>query len=532
MNNSEYWSKRFEQLELSLIKNEDKFNELLKDEYNKAFNSIQKEINNWFVRFAVNNQISLQEAKRLLNTNELKELQWNIDEYIKYGQENGLDLIWQKELENASAKAHISRLEALQLQIQQQIEKLGYNQSKSTEEFIIDTYKNNYYHTAYEVQKGINTAFIMQKLDTNIIKKIISKPWAPDDLTFSDRIWRNKKELIKSLQTDLTQSIIQGDSPDKLIEKVAKEFNTSKNKAGRLVMTESAFFGSTSRKDCFNNLGVKKYEIVATLDSHTSEICRELDGKVYDIKDYQPGVTAPPFHVWCRSTTAPYFADESKFAERAARNLDGKTYYIPANLTYSDWKKKYVKDNIPQIKSQEKQLTEYTLKQLEDMAQNASNIVQRYTSNESKWSGNINLTDGRVGKEWNCSISVDKYTSQDMLIHEQLHAHSISYYDRFTYKKHWKIEEASVQLLTQEICKKEKMEFIESEYDEMLENLRNINTIAKIYENDFIFAKELIKVPVIERVDYLEEILYNNQNKISSIEDYQKISYLIESLRS
>lgn len=534
MSNSEYWSKRFEQLELSQLQNADKFNDVLKEEYDKALATIQKEINSWFVRFAVNNHVSLQDAKKLLNSDELKELKWSIEDYIKHGEENGIDLIWQKELENASAKVHISRLEALRIQIQQEIEKLGYEQNEETEEFLIDTYKNNYYHTAYEVQKGTNTAFVIQALDTNIIKKVISKPWAPDELTFSDRIWKNKKELINTLHTDLTQMLIRGDSPDKLITKIAKEFRTSKNKAGRLVMTECAFFGSASRKDCFNSLNVQKYEIVATLDTHTSEICRGLDGKVHDMKDYQPGVTAPPFHVWCRTTTAPWFTDESKFAQRAARGADGKTYYVPASMKYNEWYEKYVKNenNIPRTKNIANNQKEYTIEQLKDMAKKANNIANNYTSNKSRWSGNIELTDSRVGKEWNCSISVDKYTTQDMLIHEQLHAHSISYYDRETYRKHWKIEEASVQLYTQEICKKEKINFIESQYDEMVDNLRKINKEAKLFDSEFNFAKELFKVPVTERVDYLNEKLYNNYEKVNSIEKYQELTDLIESLRS
>ncbi len=75
-------------------------------------------------------------------------------------------------------------------------------------------------------------------------------------------------------------------------------------------MTESAYFGQQAQKQCFNELGVEKYEIVATLDSRTSEICQEKDGMIFDMKDYEPGVTAPPFHVNCRSTTAPYFDDD------------------------------------------------------------------------------------------------------------------------------------------------------------------------------------------------------------------------------
>lgn len=338
----DYWIKRFEYLEKMQMVNESKYMEELTKQYVVALEKIKKEIQQWFIRFSVNNQISLQEAKRWLDSNELNELKWDINEYIKYGKENGIDLIWRKELENASAKVHISRLNGLMLQIKEQVEKLYTLQEEDTSKFIIDSYKDTYYTTAYELQKGYNVGFNINVLDDILIKKLISKPWATDNMTFSDRIWKNKKELIHILENDLTQSILKGEAPDQVIEKISKTFMTSRSKAGRLVMTESAFFSSAARKDCFNNLWVQKYEIVATLDSHTSDICRELDGKVFDMKDYEPGVTAPPFHVWCRSTTAPWFEDEFEFGERAARNTNGKTYYIPGNIIYDDWYKRFV----------------------------------------------------------------------------------------------------------------------------------------------------------------------------------------------
>jgi len=284
----DYWIKRFEYLEKMQMVNESKYMEELTRQYVVALEKIKKEIQQWFIRFSVNNQISLQEAKKWLDSSELNELKWDINEYIKYGKENGIDLIWRKELENASAKVHISRLNGLMLQIKEQVEKLYTIQEEDTSKFIIDSYRDTYYTTAYELQKGYNVGFNINVLDDILIKKLISKPWATDNMTFSDRIWKNKKELIHILENDLTQSILKGEAPDQVIEKISKTFKTSRSKAGRLVMTESAFFSSAARKDCFNNLWVQKYEIVATLDSHTSDICRELDGKVFYMKDYEP----------------------------------------------------------------------------------------------------------------------------------------------------------------------------------------------------------------------------------------------------
>lgn len=118
----------------------------------------------------------------------------------------------------------------------------------------------------------------------------------------------------------------------------------SKGRASNLVMTESAFFASAAQRDCFNDLDVERYEVVATLDSHTSQTCRDMDGHVFDMKDYEVGATAPPFHGRCRSVTAPWF-DDNYIEERAARGADGKTYYVPGNMKYEDWYEVFVEQS-------------------------------------------------------------------------------------------------------------------------------------------------------------------------------------------
>lgn len=69
-----------------------------------------------------------------------------------------------------------------------------------------------------------------------------------------------------------------------------------KNRVRRLVMKESAFFSASAQKDAFKELDVERCEIIATLDHKTSDICRALDGKVFKMDDFEPGITANPFH--------------------------------------------------------------------------------------------------------------------------------------------------------------------------------------------------------------------------------------------
>ena len=345
--NSEYWQQRFGQLENASHQEAMTVYSRIEESFYQAQREIENKINSWYVRFANNNEMTINEAKKLLNSNELKEFKWDVQEYIKYGHENELNEHWMKELENASTKYHVSRLEALKIQTQQTMEKLFGNELDEVDNLTKNSYINNYFHTMFEYQKGFNIGFNVTNIDQNKLSKIVNKPWAVDEKNFSERIWGNKTKLINELHNELTKMCLTGKSPDESIKYLSKKFNTSKAQAGNLIMTENAYFSQLAQKDCFNALDVEKYEIVATLDSHTSEICKEQDGKVYNMKDYQPGITAPPFHNYCRSTTVPHFDDDfDDEGERAAKGEDGKTYYVSYKMKYEDWYNKYVQDEV------------------------------------------------------------------------------------------------------------------------------------------------------------------------------------------
>lgn len=343
MNNAEYWKLRFEQLEQAQNQKGVKAYADIERQYKEAQKQLEGQIARWYQRFATNNGISLAEARQYLKGADLKEFKWDVQEYIKYGQDNALNSGWMKELENASAKYHISKLEALKVQTQHSLEVMYAKQFGTMHGALSDAFESGYYHTAYELQHGFNVGWDIAGLDQAQIEKVLAKPWAADGYNFSERIWGNKNKLISEVHNELSRNIMLGADPQKTIDSLAKKMNTSKNNAGRLVMTEEAYFSSAAQKDCFESLGVEQYEIVATLDSHTSDICRSLDGKHFPMKDYQPGVTAPPFHVYCRSTTVPYFDEQFDIGERAARDeATGKTYYIPDDMNYQEWKETFV----------------------------------------------------------------------------------------------------------------------------------------------------------------------------------------------
>ena len=339
---SNYWTKRFEEEEKQRNISNKAYAKEIEKQYKIAENKIKSDIEKWYIRIADNNQISLADAKKLLTKDELKEFKWTLAEYTQKAKSGA----WKKELENASARVHIQRLEALQLQVKNSIEILRNKENEMLEDYLIKNYEDTYYHSLYEISKGLNLKTSFATLDRNKINQVIGKPWLKDGKTFSDRIWQDKEQLINTLRTKITQSFITGSTLDEAVEDISKFVSDKiKNKeyvARRLLETESAAYASKAQIEAFKSIDVEKYEIVATLDLHTSEICQEMDGKVFNISDQEIGVTVPPFHSHCRTVIAPYFDDEPT---RASRDENGE-YKEVKYMNYKEWKDQYVKKEV------------------------------------------------------------------------------------------------------------------------------------------------------------------------------------------
>ena len=149
----------------------------------------------------------------------------------------------------------------------------------------------------------------------------------------------------------MSRGLLTGDSYDNMAKQLQKAMQTSAFNANRLITTEAAYFQECARENTMNALGVDKRQIFATLDTKTCEHCGRLDLKVIDKADCTPGVTVPPFHVFCRCTHGPYYDDEF------SRQFDKRAYWDPETgktkttdmMSYDEWKSRYVegdeKDN-------------------------------------------------------------------------------------------------------------------------------------------------------------------------------------------
>lgn len=342
MTKNSYWQERFEQIEQAANNKAVRHNSKLEKKYRQAAAEIDAQINKWYNRIAKNNMMSISEARRLLTANELKEFKWSVEQYIDYGRQNALDQQWVKELENASAKFHINRLEAMKLEVRHQIEMAMANGQQDMFDVLGDVYKDSFYRSAFELQKGVGIGFDVAKLDDTTVSRVLSKPWAADGTNFSEKLWTNKKKLINTLDQELSRMVLLGDTPDRAVKAIKEAMDSSLFQAKRLVFTEQAYFATEAQKKAFNSLDVERFEVVSSADRKVCPVCAAKDKQNFPMIEFHIGITAPPFHPLCRCVTAPFFDDEFTSQTRIVKDDAGEKYEIPATMNYGEWKKAFV----------------------------------------------------------------------------------------------------------------------------------------------------------------------------------------------
>ena len=197
MQNADYWQRRFEAVEEMTTQTSEMSMPTIERIYATAQRDLENQISGWYQRFATNNNIDLVEARHLLNSRELEEFRWMVDEYINFAKQNTVSQQWTRQLENASTRFRVSRLEALQLQTQHSFERAFGNHIDTVDALMKRQFLDNLYHSIFEVQSGLGVGWDITGIDEARLKALFRRPWTQDGLTFSDRIWRDTDRLVK-----------------------------------------------------------------------------------------------------------------------------------------------------------------------------------------------------------------------------------------------------------------------------------------------------------------------------------------------
>ncbi|MBP1935095.1 minor capsid protein [Ammoniphilus resinae] len=245
--------------------------------------------------------------------------------YIKYAVDGKL---------NYSDLMKYNRLLYLEEQIKEEVKKLGGIELKQVKLILKDIYQQAYYQTAYTLESASQVAISFSLLKPEFVKEAVTFNWS--GVPFSERIWGNHDGLVKALRTQLTRGILEGESLDKLARRIKNEFDSKAYQSQRLVRTESARVIAQGQLNIYESSGViERVQWMSTLDSKTSQICRERDGKIFKLGE-QP---VCPAHPNCRSTYTPYLGKEFEIKKRK----DNQTKEIIPYKNYEEWYQAKVK---------------------------------------------------------------------------------------------------------------------------------------------------------------------------------------------
>lgn len=301
LSNKSYWLKRSEELDKVAKMTEKEVMKKLSALYRDAFRSIEKEVNDFMMKYAVDHKLDYATVTQTLTPIDLAEYNEKIQELHAMYRDTKSEYI-KIEIERLKARSKITRLRALQDAINVELCKVTHEYQMTLEDTLIGLFSDQY-------AKACELMGVMAPgIPREAIIKIIEYPYAGK--MFSDRIWDNKDALVKHIEQNLTVGIIRGDSIQKMARQLKKDLKVLYYQAERLVRTETNYAMNQAHLKGYKDSGVvEKYEFLAAHDKRTSKLCRDLDGEMFELSKAVVGENYPPMHPNCRSTVVPVLED-------------------------------------------------------------------------------------------------------------------------------------------------------------------------------------------------------------------------------
>ena len=325
--NRAYWEERQIKREAKAFTTIQDIEKEYKIALEKAKQDINKEISRITTTYMNDNILNYNEALKLLKGDDYKVWKKDLHDYMKEYKNllKNSPLDAQKlylEIETLSAKSRISHLDSLKTQIDMELTKLIFGVEETGKNALNSVYRDTFIEVTKDL--GINPVVSRDK-----IKTVLDKPWS--GANFSQRLWSNTDKLAETVKQEIVNGMIQGINLKTMTKRVSERFETAKkNDVERLLRTEVNYVLNQATLDGYKEAGIEKYEFSATLDSRTSQICSELHGNIFEIKNIAVGLNYPPMHPRCRSTTIPIIDYES-LIKQGREEIEKNNYTLDEN---------------------------------------------------------------------------------------------------------------------------------------------------------------------------------------------------------
>ncbi|UTH14761.1 minor capsid protein [Macrococcus equipercicus] len=258
-----------------------------------AMNTCQKEIESFYARYADKEGVSVAEARKLVSEYDVIAHEAMAKQYVK---DKDFSDEANKRLRLYNVSMRINREELLLTALNTHL-----IAATNDVQHTMDDYLNDGAVRELKRQAGLLGNISVQQKD---IHAIVNASYY--DATWSERLWDNMDEVRKVVDETVINTVLRGRHPKEGIKRLRELTGRSEYEARRLLISEVSRVQTEAQKISYKEQDIMQYKYLSVIDDRTTDICRGLNGKVFDVADMKVGINAPPTHALCRSTTIPY----------------------------------------------------------------------------------------------------------------------------------------------------------------------------------------------------------------------------------
>ncbi|HFI0135918.1 TPA: minor capsid protein [Streptococcus suis] len=292
-NHNDYWQKRVDDIFEHQDMTDEAFFKELSRIYSEASTSLQKDLFEFYGKYAEDSKISLSEARERLSRVDLSDYRANVEKYRRQAEKDP-ELLRRINEQYMSSRAN--RMDVLNMEI---VYKMGVLQGVLEKSF--EGYLRSSAEYAYRKAMGGRSG----NINGPALEEVIKTPF--NGYNYSQQLWGHVDNLAKDLKDTLKRGFIRGEHPKVLARNLSVRYKVANHRAETLIRTDgtSVINRATARR--YMDAGLEFYRILVHMDHRTTEICRKhhAEDKRYRLDEMKVGVNAPPFHFNCRSGIVP-----------------------------------------------------------------------------------------------------------------------------------------------------------------------------------------------------------------------------------
>lgn len=379
MNSARYWLERCKALEKLVDEGCRATSAELGLIYDAALEYIMARIRRLYRRFTDGYGVTPAELESLLSVTQTREARRELEKLLEDCTDPNLRAEILKKLDAPAYAYRIARMEALLDQVYFDAKAIGVKEVQLDKARLVDIYKTSYARTSFDLSQAAGRQIPFAPITNRRAAIAIQQYWTPngDELgqNFSQRVWGNTTQLAENVREIITRGLMTGESYRDMADELRAQMGDvgaqkviqpdgstrtvltgsgAKYRATRLIRTEGNHISGQAVIERYEDAGIERYLYRALLELRTCGKCGRLDGKSFPVSEQKVGVNMHPMHPNCRCFISPDMTpEELKEITRSAQTGADNWDFIPADMTWEEWRKKYVDGN-PEMRAQEK----------------------------------------------------------------------------------------------------------------------------------------------------------------------------------